>query len=807
MAALRHATTRPRNAGSTVAFIAAATIAVVGARTADARPAGIAPTLSGFPSAPRSERALRIGRAGVAVRFRAPVSGDVATAHTFWKRATGGCTVSLHEDGGRTPGGTLATAALPDGAEGWVAASLGVRLAAGSAYELVVACDPGGGARLGYVVDGDRTAEKSGAWRLERLRSDGRLRGRRRGSPLFAFAFADGRWWGQPYRAAGHRPALTVCGARELAATLVPSRPLVTTDVRMPRGRHRKPVAFTLQATDGSTVLASVGPDGPSSLGRVHPAPARLAADTRYTLRLRGAHRHRGCFRARALVTDLAVGPSVAGLAVAGLRASADGGRTWSDVAAPGVTLGLTLVGSAAPLASCGDGHLDADEECDGSADDACPRRCSSICTCPVDAPPATCGNGTVDAGEQCDGAADAACPGRCTDACTCSAAPARSYRSIYPSGYLATYDPETTGVWPKRLGLMLGEAEAQGPLVAPARALAVANGNRDARFIFYLSLTDMDSRCHCFDQGLYDSFRGQHPEWILRDGGGNPVSTNNGIGRLFATDVGNPAYVEAWADWAIAAADKWGWDGTFVDNVFRGYFDGWSTTPVNPRTERRYTTEEYRADILAAVRRLRARFEAKGKMLVGNHTQAWDPSTFADPITRAEVMALGGVEIEDCVYDWNDQPHTEREWIGQLAYLEFANAHGVRTVCSSSTAIGHANQREYLLASYLLTKRAFSSISELNTLDDWWSGLETDLGGPSGHFTCLDPGAGFAPSADCPSAGKVYVREWEKGRVVVNPSGSATVTVPLGGEFVRNGTRVWQVTLAPHQGAVLVKP
>src|SRR5439155_19179729 len=209
-------------------------------------------------------------------------------------------------------------------------------------------------------------------------------------------------------------------------------------------------------------------------------------------------------------------------------------------------TFPVRLMGSDAPLASCGDGRRDADEQCDGADDAACPGHCRSTCTCrPVDPPaPATCGDGRLDEGEACDGAADAACPGLCTSSCRCADAPpppsppAGSYRSIYASGYLGHYDAATIPVWPTRLGLMFGEANAQGPLVAPAKALATANGNGEARFIFYLSLTDMDSRCQCFDQQFYDGFRGHHPEWILTDAAGNRVTTNHGTGRLVAPDV-----------------------------------------------------------------------------------------------------------------------------------------------------------------------------------------------------------------------------------------------------------------------------
>jgi putative glycosyl hydrolase-like family 15 (GHL15) protein len=764
------------------------------ARASGARPGGLAPTLSGLPSAPRRERSLPVRHAGVGIVFRAPTDGDIQAVHSFWRGRTAGCTVVLAEDEGGTPGRTLASAPLAD-VPGWTEATLRASLTAGDPYHLVFRCAGRSHARLGYIIDADRSAERSGAWRLERLRARGVPR-HHHGSPLFAFAFSDGRWWGQPYRAVRGRPLVRVCSPSEASATLVASRPLLVSDVRLPARARRAGVRFALDTSDGTTVLAS---------GTLPAGPVRLDAGVSYTLRL--GRRARGrCFRERALVTDLPVGPSLAGLEMTTLRVSGDDGRRWR--ALDGRTLSLRLIGTDAPLASCGDGVLATDEQCDGAADGACPGRCSGTCTCrPAVAPPPTCGDGNRDPGEECDGAADAACPGRCTASCTCGAAPPRRYRSIYASGYLGLYDRRTIPVWPKRLGLMLGEASAQGPLVAPARALAAASGNGDARFIFYLSLTDMDSRCACFDQGLYDGFRRAHPDWILRDAGGALVSTSNGVGRLFATDIGNLAYVDAWADYALAAADRWGWDGTFVDNVFRGYFGGWSATPVNPRSGRRYTTAEYRADVLAAVRRLRQRFEARGKILIGNHTSAWDPATFADPLTREEVLALGGVEIEDCVYDWAGNPHTENEWIAQVQYLDFANRHGVRTVCSSPSAIGHAGARDFVLATYLLTKEGFSSVSELNTLDDWWSGLAVDLGAPLGGYACLAPGAGFTPATPCPAPGNVYVREWERGRVLANPSATATVTVPLETDFLLAGNRVRAVTLGPRAGAVLQRP
>jgi hypothetical protein len=165
-------------------------------------------------------------------------------------------------------------------------------------------------------------------------------------------------------------------------------------------------------------------------------------------------------------------------------------------------------------------------------------------------------------------------------------------------------------------------------------------------------------------------------------------------------------------------------------------------------------------------------------------------------------------VEVEDCVFGYDGRPLSEQSWIAQLRYLDYANRHGVRTVCNgSSGTIRQPSTRSFLLASYLLTKEGFSNVAELNTLGAWWDGFNTDLGAPRGPFACLDPAAGFAASEDCPSAGKVYAREWDKGVVLANPTAGRTVTVPLDPQLLLDGQPVASVTLPPRSGAILLRP
>ncbi len=66
--------------------------------------------------------------------------------------------------------------------------------------------------------------------------------------------------------------------------------------------------------------------------------------------------------------------------------------------------------------AQCGNNAVNAGEQCDGTADGACPGACGIDCQCPG------CGNGAVDPGEQCDGNDDSACPGACQGNCQCAA-------------------------------------------------------------------------------------------------------------------------------------------------------------------------------------------------------------------------------------------------------------------------------------------------------------------------------------------------------------------------------------------------
>src|SRR5207237_2298574 len=206
--------------------------------------------------------------------------------------------------------------------------------------------------------------------------------------------------------------------------------------------------------------------------------PATLLPGARYVVSLRPTT-GRGCQRIATLGSYLALGAAVTGFQALGVETSADGGATWH--AASATTLGATLVTNGNV---CGDGKRQGHEQCDGGDDATCPGRCTASCTCASTTSTAT----TTTTSSTIAASTTSTTPGPTTTTTLAT----RGYKAPYADGYLGFYDANTIPLWPQRMILMLGEANAQGPLIAQAKRVAASAGNSDAKFVFYQSLTDM---------------------------------------------------------------------------------------------------------------------------------------------------------------------------------------------------------------------------------------------------------------------------------------------------------------------------
>src|SRR5262249_34892318 len=191
-------------------------------------------------------------------------------------------------------------------------------------------------------------------------------------------------------------------------------------------GRRHTHSPCTILGADGRPVSGSV-----------------LLAGTPYVVSLhapRGGH----CRRITTLATDLALGAAVTGFQALGVKTSDDAGRSWKPTVA--ATVGGTLL---THKNVCGDGRREGREQCDGSDDAACPGRCTATCKC--------------------------ASTTTTTPVTTTTTLPPGSLQAPFADGYLGFYDPSTIPLWPQRMILMLGEANAQGPLIAQAKQVAAS--------------------------------------------------------------------------------------------------------------------------------------------------------------------------------------------------------------------------------------------------------------------------------------------------------------------------------------------
>jgi hypothetical protein len=286
------------------------------------------------------------------------------------------------------------------------------------------------------------------------------------------------------------------------------------------------------------------------------------------------------------------------------------------------------------------------------------------------------------------------------------------------------------------------------------------------------------------------------HPEWVLRDGGGQklyiPFGCSNGTCPQYAADVGNPAFRAAWIAEAKAEMAH-GYKGLWVDDVnleFRvGNGNGDEVAPFDPRTGKTMTYDDWRRYVAEFLEQIRAALP--GVEII--HNSIWfavaGPRD-SDPYVKRQIAAADYINIERGV---NDTGLTggDGEWSlnAVLAYIDRVHAQGRAAILDGYTYDLPA--QEYQLANYFLVSNGRDGIGLSNiTPDTWWGGYDTELGAAAGPRTKWQG---------------LLRRDFENGMALVNEPGAPKRTVDLPGTFVdTKGNTVTSVTLSARQGAVL---
>jgi hypothetical protein len=323
-------------------------------------------------------------------------------------------------------------------------------------------------------------------------------------------------------------------------------------------------------------------------------------------------------------------------------------------------------------------------------------------------------------------------------------------------------------------------------------RIAAIKRGNPQIKVLVYkdiASTRDDAGRTDLPTGVAYGYANRHHPEWFLEDTNGRRVNWA-GWPHSWQMDVGSRSYQRAWARSVARELRRHGWDGVFADGISRTMQYPWY---LNGRVLAKYPgADDYARATTRFLRRVGPALRRR-HLVVGNVNDA------GLPLWRRWVRNLSGVSKE-----WWTKADASRgsgmltgaEWRFQMRLLSEAEA---RNKIFIALAYGPADDFEamdYARASFLLFARggrsAFSYAPPCGRepLSDRW---REDLGAPRGDATRI---------------GEAWRRDFTTGIAVVNPSSSATVTLPLGAPFVDPaGTVVTSVLLPPHTGLTLRRP
>lgn len=318
-------------------------------------------------------------------------------------------------------------------------------------------------------------------------------------------------------------------------------------------------------------------------------------------------------------------------------------------------------------------------------------------------------------------------------------------------------------------------------------------------------------------------------PDWIMKDDDGNPLyipfecNTETGLCPQFAADLTNPAFRQLWIAQMKTALDGGVYRGLFVDDVNldrnRALSDGhctlmyWACDWTIDMSE-----EQWAESVASFVEEIRAEFPDREIVhnIVWFNTDFQGPEYPEDPYLDREIDAADIISFERGINDANMT--LDAGIFGIEAFLranDYVHRRGRSMVhlikrnppCGGSTPCILQQpltdkikliQYEYGLAGWLLVSEGqdFFGAIEFNTPDDWWHGFDTDLGQALGERYTH------------PSNG-LYIREFEKGVVLLNAPGDAAVplTINLSQTFYTlEGEPVTNVTMPIRTGKILLR-
>ncbi|HEX3239261.1 MAG TPA: putative glycoside hydrolase [Solirubrobacterales bacterium] len=277
---------------------------------------------------------------------------------------------------------------------------------------------------------------------------------------------------------------------------------------------------------------------------------------------------------------------------------------------------------------------------------------------------------------------------------------------------------------------------------------------------------------------------------WFLEDRSSGQPFTSWGYEWLWAMDIGNADYQRAWADNVIAEMNREGWDGVFLDdaNATMKYHHAVDQVAEYP------SDATYSAAMGSALAYIGPKIRAAGKLAIPNFA-AW----VEEPVVYNSWLQYVDGAVDEMFVKWSREAgvgyRDEAQWNLQLTEAKFAADQDKVFIAYTQGAPGETQAARLGFATVLLASegKASYAFTPEYANETWLAEYDYDLGEPLSE-----------ESAD---ANGVHSRPFQRGLVLVNPTGESQ-QVSFGGVYSGSGlTNATGTTMAPRTGLVLLDP
>jgi hypothetical protein len=291
-----------------------------------------------------------------------------------------------------------------------------------------------------------------------------------------------------------------------------------------------------------------------------------------------------------------------------------------------------------------------------------------------------------------------------------------------------------------------------------------------------------------------------QHPDWIFHDQYGNPMyipwGCSNGTCPEFAADITNPSFRAWWINQMQTNLSQGNYRGMWIDDVNMNFEvgDGWGNlaAPIDSATGAPMTWSAWRNYVAQFVKQIRQAFPTREIV----HNSVWfagpDGVRDLDPAIQAQIAAADLINMERGIASDPGLTGGTGQWSlnAELAFVDRVHAAG-RSVVLQNYDLTNTATAQFALAGYfLISSGGDYHCDTTSTPDNWWSGLNVNLGTPLGARTY---------------ANGVFQRNFSQGIVLVGDPGLAPTTVKLPAAFTTlDGISVTSVTISGSQGIIL---